>query len=331
MIIIFTEATDITSTFVLDWLFYYKKEFMVIYPNSYIEITDIFVETEKGINFTLAKKELHNVSFTEYKDIEAVWYRRGELTPKNFKINEVQFSTDKNISNAINHHLQNEKKHLIDFIYEALNKKRILGNGFKFEVNKMSNLLKAFEIGLCIPTSAIITNKQQLLEMKKSTPELITKSIQQMFYLKYRNGYYNNYTERLDDLFIEGINDSFFPTLIQEKIDKEYEIRTFYIDNNFFSMAIFSQNDPQTSVDFRKYNKQKPNRTVPYNLPKAIEAKIITLMKRLDLNTGSLDFVMTKKGEYVFLEVNPIGQFGMVSAPCNYNLEKKIAQYLINP
>jgi hypothetical protein len=40
---------------------------------------------------------------------------------------------------------------------------------------------------------------------------------------------------------------------------------------------------------------------------------------------------MTKKGEYVFLEVNPIGQFGMVSAPCNYNLEKKIAQYLINP
>lgn len=41
MIIIFTESTDITSTSVLDWLFYYKKEFMVIYPDSYIEITDI--------------------------------------------------------------------------------------------------------------------------------------------------------------------------------------------------------------------------------------------------------------------------------------------------
>ena len=31
----------------------------------------------------------------------------------------------------------------------------------------------------------------------------------------------------------------------------------------------------------------------------------------------------------VFLEVNPVGQFGMVSLPCNYQLEKRIAQYLI--
>ena len=32
----------------------------------------------------------------------------------------------------------------------------------------------------------------------------------------------------------------------------------------FYSSAIFSQNDPKTSVDFRNYNKDKPNRTPPY-------------------------------------------------------------------
>jgi hypothetical protein len=34
--------------------------------------------------------------------------------------------------------------------------------------------------------------------------------------------------------------------------------------------------------------------------------------------------------ELVFLEINPVGQFGMVSHPCNYYLEKRIAQNLIN-
>jgi hypothetical protein len=32
----------------------------------------------------------------------------------------------------------------------------------------------------------------------------------------------------------------------------------------------------------------------------------------------------------VFLEVNPTGQYGMVSDPCNYYLDKKIAEYLID-
>ena len=95
-------------------------------------------------------------------------------------------------------------------------------------------------------------------------------------------------------------------------------------------MAIFSQNDKQTKVDFRNYNDNKPNRYVPYVLPKNIELKITQLMQKLDLNTGSVDLIKNHDGNYVFLEINPVGQFGMVSEPCNYYLEKIIAEYLIN-
>ena len=54
------------------------------------------------------------------------------------------------------------------------------------------------------------------------------------------------------------------------------------------------------------------------------------LMKDLELNTGSIDFIKTKQGRFVFLEVNPVGQYGMTSYPCNYHLDKKIAEYLIH-
>ena len=51
-------------------------------------------------------------------------------------------------------------------------------------------------------------------------------------------------------------------------------------------------------------------------------------MSKLNLNCGSLDLVLDNNGIYYYLEVNPVGQFGMVSFPCNYYLEKKIAEFL---
>ena len=37
-----------------------------------------------------------------------------------------------------------------------------------------------------------------------------------------------------------------------------------------------------------------------------------------------------KDGIFTFLQVNPIGKFGMIDFPCNYGLHKKVAQFLVN-
>lgn len=87
-------------------------------------------------------------------------------------------------------------------------------------------------------------------------------------------------------------------------------------------MAILSQSDEKTKIDFRKYNEEKPNRNVPFKLPDDIDQKIKQLFKYLDLNTGSVDLIVDHQENFYFLEINPVGQFGMVSYPCNYFLEK---------
>ena len=53
-------------------------------------------------------------------------------------------------------------------------------------------------------------------------------------------------------------------------------------------------------------------------------------MDNLDLNSGSIDIILTPDNKYVFLEVNPVGQFEQVSFPCNYGLFKEVAEYLIH-
>jgi ATP-GRASP peptide maturase of grasp-with-spasm system len=141
---------------------------------------------------------------------------------------------------------------------------------------------------------------------------------------------YIPYTEVIPKGIIKWLNPSFFPSLIQEEIEKEFEIRSFYIDGLFYSMAIFSQSDKLTKTDFRNYNYDKPNRCVPYLLPATVAHCLDSMMKDLQLNTGSIDLIKARNGRYYFLEVNPIGQFGMVSYTCNYYLEKVVARWLYN-
>ena len=138
-----------------------------------------------------------------------------------------------------------------------------------------------------------------------------------------------------DDL--EKEHDLFSPSLFQNTIDKQYELRIFYLNGISYASAIFSQSDEQTKIDFRKYNGERPNRTIPYVLPKDITERIELLFGKLKLNTGSVDILVDKSSNYYFLEINPVGQFGMVSQPCNYyiesesglnNLEIKVDEFL---
>jgi glutathione synthase/RimK-type ligase-like ATP-grasp enzyme len=95
-------------------------------------------------------------------------------------------------------------------------------------------------------------------------------------------------------------------------------------------MAIFSQLDSLTELDYRNYNLEKPNRTVPFSLPENIELKLELLMKGLKLDTGSIDLILNREGDYVFLEVNPTGQFGWLSKSCNYYIEREIAKHMLS-
>lgn len=105
-------------------------------------------------------------------------------------------------------------------------------------------------------------------------------------------------------------------------------LQCIHLCEKFYSMAIFSQNDEKTSLDYRNYNMEKPNRNIPFQLPLNIEKNLKLLMKEKNLNTGSLDLIYSRDGEFILLEINPVGQFSWLSENCNYNIEKKIAELL---
>lgn len=155
--------------------------------------------------------------------------------------------------------------------------------------------------------------------------KLITKSLSDGIYRIGKNYEYYSYTENVAS---EDISSQFLPSLFQEKVNKKFELRIFYLKKKLYATAIFSQQRKDTETDFRKTNSNKPIRFIPYILPDEIIFKISNLMSRLNLDIGAIDMLVDDNNDYIFLEINPGGQFSYYSDMCNYNIEKEIARIL---
>ncbi|MFO0357520.1 MAG: grasp-with-spasm system ATP-grasp peptide maturase [Sphingobacteriaceae bacterium] len=308
MILIFSSNSDHSTNKVIEWIDKFDYKVVRINEDSelIIEYHDI---TSDEIIFTLNKKRFSSKEFSGY------WYRRGGI-----KINSIELS-DKFLKNKINKLFKIDQHTLHNYFFYFLEKKihNKVGSFFYSDPNKLFQLSTAYSVGIKIPNTIVTSNIKYLDKNKR----YITKSFNTVFEKLKNDDLLINYTNEINVKY-----NYFFTSLIQESIQKKYELRVFYLNEKCYSMAIFSQTNLQTSVDFRRYDKIKPNRNIPIEIPIYLKKKIIKFMNKMKLNCGSLDFIYDNNSKYVFLEVNPIGQFGMVSYPCNYNLEKKIAMVL---
>jgi ATP-GRASP peptide maturase of grasp-with-spasm system len=308
MILIISKRGDYSTFSVIEYISYNNLKYIRINAEDEVKIKYC------GLEISI---EANNKIFY-LSEIKSVWYRRGFLNIKNHYFSKVRPIEE----------LQNEEiSKLIQFIYYNLENIRHINTIRDNDVYKLIVSDIARKINISVPTDYIFSTRETI-ENKTIGFEshFITKVISGHCMQNFNNFTIYNYSSILDKEQIK--QDNFFPSLVQNYIHKKYELRIFYLSGLFYTMAIMSQNDKQTTIDFRVYNDVKPNRNVPFRLPEEIEIKLDKLMQKLNLNCGSIDMIVTPENEYYFLEVNPVGQFGMTSYPCNYNLENKIAKYL---
>lgn len=307
MILILSNSHDKSTTNVIEWLEFLGKKWIRINAEEAIEIDFI----GQDISF-----KLENESFL-LSQITSFWYRRGLL---NIRINLSEIQQFRALQ-------QSELAKFVDYIFYRLSTLKYLNLQKNADVNKLVVSSIAKKLGISTPEDYICSDLKTVQNIHSiSEKNYISKPVSGDSIQPFTDFTIFNYTELVNPEMVYPVR--FFPSLLQNCIAKKYELRSFYLNGSFFTMAIFSQKDQQTTIDFRNYNKTKPNRTVPYQLPEAIASKLNLLMQKLELNSGSIDIIVTPAMEYIFLEVNPIGQFGMTSYPCNYNLERKIAEYL---
>ncbi len=305
---------------VIDWLLYRNAKFDFLSGDDYYE---------NGKNWSLEINNSLEINKLNLKNYNSIWFR-GFLRHRDYlKETFVKLeSTNDNIS-ELRWRLGQEISKINSQIFNTYKNAYQLPDISAIKVDKFSMLRKAKDLDLLIPNSLITNSKKELLIFLKKYKYIISKPLYELVYFEDKENVTFFKTKKLAIESFKSLPEKFFPSFFQKYIEKDIELRAFYLEGNFYTMAIFSQLDPQTKADFRNYNKERPNRNVPYSLPEEIENKLRILMNELCLNTGSIDLIKTPDKKYVFLEVNPTGQFGFVSKPCNYYLEDEIAKELI--
>ncbi len=316
MILLISSKFDVTTNEVIKWLNHFKASFVRFNYENYSSLDNF------SINDNETSIKINDINLNK---VNKIWNRRGKFKCLPLILNKT--------GNLLTY-LKKEEDSLVKSIEKFAKTNLDYIGSYKDEVEnyKLDHLIIARDCGLKIPNSMVTNNKDDLkLFFNSNKGEIITKDIRYPIFITSEDYKISSAgTFKVNKRMINKLGNHFAPIYVQECINKEFEIRIFFFKEKLFSMSIFSQNDDKTKIDYRNYNEEIPNRCVPFKLPKEVKKNVLKFIKLSGLNTGSIDMIFSSNKEYIFIEVNPMGQFDWLSKNCNYYIEEYIAKYLFS-
>lgn len=203
----------------------------------------------------------------------------------------------------------------------------------RFRLNQLSIARK---VGFKIPNTLVSNQKKDVLDFfQVNKGGIIAKPVGVGIPLNSIDGY--NYYEVVftKKLSRKTLRDylstiKFCPSIFQEYIQKDIEIRATVVGTKVFSCAILSQEhtDLDVQVDWRRVSPDEITHKA-YKLPKEIEKKCVSVVRALGLEYGAIDLIKNTDGNYVFLEINADGQYGWVQHFTGFKIDDAIADLLL--
>ena len=170
--------------------------------------------------------------------------------------------------------------------------------------HKLYQLRVARSVGFPIPRSIVSRQNRELTAFIKEVGEAICKPIYHGLFVD-EIARFSVYTRRVTTADFEGDDVQPCPVFLQHEIKRAADVRVTIIGNACFTVHISTKSPGY--VDWRQ-----PGLGLSYSidkLPEKIEAQCRAMMERMSLLYGAFDFILTPDGEYVFLEVNPTGEW----------------------
>ncbi|MGH3829560.1 MAG: MvdC/MvdD family ATP grasp protein [Pseudonocardiaceae bacterium] len=246
--------------------------------------------------------------------VHAVWYRSPEA-----------YRMPPELSPTEAHHARVEAKYGLGGVLASLpglwcnHPSRVADAAYK-----PVQLVRAAAAGLAVPDT-LITNEPNAVREFAADGATVTKLVGGMAIDEegVRKNVYTRLLEEGDFTDLRGVEHS--THLFQRWVPKARECRVTVIGPNITAAAI-TAGSPQGYVDYRTdYDNLSCELVDP---PERVIAGIRLLMTGFGLVFGALDFVITPAGEWVFLEINPTGQYGFIEHATGAPLSAQLADLL---
>lgn len=196
--------------------------------------------------------------------------------------------------------------------------------------SKLYNLKLAKMIGFTVPDSLITTEPRRASDFfRQSQGNVINKTLSSSP-VEHLKDYYFIYAHKVSEKDMwDKERISYTPTLFQTNIFKNIEIRVTVVGKKVFACEIYSQDSSRTKEDWRRYDFDHVKHSI-HHLPQSVEQQCLQMMEKLTLNFASFDLILTPENEYVFLELNPNGQWLWIEQLTGLKISDAVAGLLKN-
>jgi glutathione synthase/RimK-type ligase-like ATP-grasp enzyme len=252
--------------------------------------------------------------------IRSIWYRRivDPALPDALPAAELQLLVSE----------RQEALNAVIGLFEGF----ILCNPFDYRRidNKILQTQAAILAGLEVPTTILTSSPAMAAQFIDRFPSTVYK-LQRSMYLPRANDLHTVYTTRVtQDVRDRLAHVSVAPCLFQEEIRKEFELRITVVGAQAFACRMDSQASPDTLLDYRKYDFERVAHD-PYELPGDFRDMCVAFVRELGLYFASMDFVKSPDGRFVFLDLNPNGQYLWTEELAGLKISRAIATLLSTP
>lgn len=258
-------------------------------------------------------------SVLKSQNVKSVWYRR----PNEFNL-AIQDAVQKEFA-------EDELSSFLEGLWLSLRNVFWINDPHKLERarKKIFQLKVAQEVGFRIPLTVVTNDPKEALALFEECDQGIIFKTMKRGFVEHGGKGFNIPTTLLtrDHLSkLELIKK--LPSLFQEYIEKDYELRITVVGEDIFPVKIDSQSFPLTSVDWRRPEFIDKLRYTVVELPVEIKELCFAAMRSLGLQFGAFDLVVDKHGNHIFLEVNPNGQWYWLERLAGITVSDSLSQIL---
>ncbi|MDC0720257.1 MvdC/MvdD family ATP grasp protein [Nannocystis bainbridge] len=188
--------------------------------------------------------------------------------------------------------------------------------------DKARQLRLACDLGLTIPPTLITAEPAAVREFFAAHAGQVVAKLQTPLRQTMRGGGLPTRLLRRDDLeALAGLRHC--PMIFQRYVPKAMELRIAWVDGRALCGAL---DGARCGVDWR-YECSADWQS--HALPEPVHLRLAALMARLGLRQGAIDMIVTPAGDYVFLEVNPTGEWMMLEKELGLPISEALAQALL--
>jgi hypothetical protein len=195
--------------------------------------------------------------------------------------------------------------------------------------HKASQLRLAGALGFELPPTLVTTSPADFLAFYRAHDGNVVSKLANIAFMRAVGRTFARYTEivsRRDLGYASAVR--YCPVIFQAYVPKRVELRVTVVGRRAFAAEIRSQGSHRTRHDWRHYDFYG-TQYAPHDLPPDVEGRCVRLVERLGLTYGAIDMIVTPDGRYVFLEINPSGQYLWIEAATGLPISDAVCDLLV--